>query len=105
MGKEKEKIKRVVLDTNILISALIFRREVSRLAEFWKSGKIVPLISKATFKEFKDVLAYPKFSLLFTPHIVFLLCSAFDIVCCGCLGHLQPLLFCLRFMSTSILMY
>lgn len=63
MGKEKEEIKRVVLDTNILISALLFRGEVSRLIDLWKSGKIVPLISKATFKEFKDVLAYPKFSL------------------------------------------
>lgn len=63
MGKEKEEIKRVVLDTNILVSALLFRGEVSRLAGLWKNGKIVPLISQATFKEFRDVLAYPKFSL------------------------------------------
>lgn len=63
MGKKKEKIKRVVLDTNVLISALLFRGEVSRLAELWKQGRIIPVISQATFKEFKDVLAYPKFSL------------------------------------------
>lgn len=63
MGKKKEEITRVVLDTNILVSALLFRGEVSRLVELWKKGKIVPLISQATFKEFRDVLAYPKFSL------------------------------------------
>lgn len=63
MDKKKERINRVVLDTNILVSALLFRGEVSRLAELWKNGAIVPVISKATFKEFKDVLSYPKFSL------------------------------------------
>lgn len=63
MDKKKEGITRVVLDTNVLVSALLFRGEVSRLAELWKSGKIVSVVSPATFKEFKDVLAYPKFSL------------------------------------------
>lgn len=63
MGKKKEEIIRVVLDTNILISALIFKGEMARLVELWKEGRIVPLISQATFKEFRDVLAYPKFSL------------------------------------------
>lgn len=63
MGKKKKEIKRVVLDTNILVSALIFKGEVSRLVKLWKTGKIVPVISQATFKEFKEVLAYPKFSL------------------------------------------
>lgn len=63
MGKKKEEIVRVVLDTNILISALLFKGEMARLVELWKEGRIVPLISQATFKEFRDVLAYPKFSL------------------------------------------
>ena len=63
MGENKEAIKRVVLDTNILVSALLFRGAVSGLAGLWKKGEIVPLISQATFKEFRDVLAYPKFSL------------------------------------------
>lgn len=63
MGEKKEAIKRVVLDTNILVSALLFRGAVSGLAGLWKKGEIVPLISQATFKEFRDVLAYPKFSL------------------------------------------
>ena len=63
MGKKKEEIKRVVLDTNVLVSALLFRGGVSKLVELWKKGRIVPIISPATFKEFRDVLAYPKFSL------------------------------------------
>jgi len=63
MGKKKEEIKRVLLDTNVLVSALLFRGEVSRLAEMWKTGKIIPVISQKTFEEFNDVLAYPKFSL------------------------------------------
>ncbi len=62
MGKKKE-VRRVVLDTNILISALIFRGELSMLVELWKSGEIVPIISKETFEEFRAVLSYPKFRL------------------------------------------
>lgn len=63
MGKKKEEIVRVVLDTNILISALLFKGEIARLVGLWKEGRIVPLISRATFEEFRDVLSYPKFSL------------------------------------------
>lgn len=60
---EKKKIKKVVLDTNILISALLFRGELSKIVELWEKGKIIPIISRETFEEFKNVLAYPKFSL------------------------------------------
>ena len=62
MGKKKE-VRRVVLDTNILVSALIFHGELSRIVECWKSGTIVPIISKETFEEFQAVLSYPKFKL------------------------------------------
>ena len=63
MGKKPKKIVRVVLDTNVLISALLFRGELSRIVGLWKKGKIVPLISKETFEELRTVLEYPKFSL------------------------------------------
>ncbi|MBI4654448.1 MAG: putative toxin-antitoxin system toxin component, PIN family [Nitrospirae bacterium] len=63
MGKKKEEIKKVVLDTNVLISALLFRGETARLVELWKKGRIIPVISRETFEEFRDVLAYPKFRL------------------------------------------
>ena len=63
MGKKKETLKRVVLDTNILVSALLFRGEVSGIVALWKTGKITPVISRETFDEFRCVLGYPKFKL------------------------------------------
>ena len=63
MGKKEKTLIKVVLDTNILISALIFKGGLSKLVELWKKGKIIPLFSKETFQEFKNVLQYPKFSL------------------------------------------
>jgi putative toxin-antitoxin system toxin component, PIN family len=59
MGKRKNKIK-VVLDTNVLVSALLFREETSKIVDLWKSRKIIPVFSKETFEEFKTVLGYPK---------------------------------------------
>lgn len=63
MGKKKEKVRKVVLDTSVLISALLFKGELSKLVELWQKGKIVPVISRDTFQELRSVLAYPKFSL------------------------------------------
>jgi putative PIN family toxin of toxin-antitoxin system len=63
MGKRPKKIKRVVLDTNVLISALLFKGELSRVVGLWQKGKIIPIISKKTFDELRTVLEYPKFSL------------------------------------------
>ena len=63
MGKKQEKVRRVVLDTNVLVSALLFKGALSRLVELWRRGKIVPIISKETFAELTTVLQYPKFSL------------------------------------------
>lgn len=62
MGK-KNKVIRVVLDTNVLVSALLFRGELSKIHSLWKKGIIVPLITTSTFKELQNVLAYPKFAL------------------------------------------
>ncbi len=63
MGKKQEKVKRVVLDTNVLVSALIFKGALSRLVELWRKGEMIPVISKETFEELTTVLQYPKFSL------------------------------------------
>ena len=54
---------RVVLDTNVLVSALLFEGEVTKLVAFWKENTILLLFSKETFDEFLRVLAYPKFGL------------------------------------------
>ena len=63
MGEKRKKIRRVVLDTNVLISALLFKGELSRLVVQWQMGVFTPVISKATFKELETVLSYPKFRL------------------------------------------
>ena len=63
MGKKQEKVKRVVLDTNVLVSALLFKGALSRFVELWRKGKMIPVISKETFEELTTVLQYPKFSL------------------------------------------
>jgi putative PIN family toxin of toxin-antitoxin system len=63
MGKKQEKVKRVVLDTNVLVSALLFKGALSRFVELWRKGKMIPVISKETFEELITVLQYPKFSL------------------------------------------
>ncbi len=63
MGKKKIGVKKVVLDTNILVSALLFKGRLSGIVELWKGGEIVPVLSHETFQEFTRVLAYPKFSL------------------------------------------
>ncbi|NCO67324.1 MAG: putative toxin-antitoxin system toxin component, PIN family [Nitrospirae bacterium] len=59
---EKKKL-RVVLDTNVLVSALLFKGKLSKIVDLWERGRIIPLISRETFDEFKKVIAYPKFSL------------------------------------------
>ena len=63
MGAKKKTKVRIVLDTNILISALLFKGEVSKIVDLWKNGTIIPILSQETFAEFKQVLAYPKFAL------------------------------------------
>jgi putative PIN family toxin of toxin-antitoxin system len=54
---------RVVLDTNVLISALLFHARPSRLVALWQKGQIVFLISADVLNEYLRVLAYPKFRL------------------------------------------
>jgi uncharacterized protein len=54
---------RVVIDTNIIVSALIFGGRVSRLRLAWQDNRFIPLVSKATTTELIRVLAYPKFQL------------------------------------------
>lgn len=55
---------RIVCDTNVVVSALLFRRgRLSWLREAWRAGRVVPLASAATVEELLRVLAYPKFAL------------------------------------------
>jgi len=63
MGKGKKEVVRVVLDANILVSALLFKGELLKIVDLWKRGRITPVVSRETFHEFMRVLEYPKFSL------------------------------------------
>ena len=55
---------RVVLDTNVVLSALVFGGGFAGQARVaWQAGAIQPLASTATVQELVRVLAYPKFRL------------------------------------------
>jgi putative PIN family toxin of toxin-antitoxin system len=55
---------RVVLDTNVVLSALVFTHgRAVALREAWQSGRCEPLVSRATADELIRVLGYPKFKL------------------------------------------
>lgn len=55
---------RVVLDTNVALSALVFPAgRLSWLRTAWRAGEIVPLVGRATAEELIRALAYPKFRL------------------------------------------
>ncbi len=63
MGKKKKGVTRVVLDTNVLVSALLFKGKLSGFVALWQEGGLAPLLSKETFVELRKVLTYPKFAL------------------------------------------
>ena len=55
---------RVVLDTNVVLSALVFRGGAAgQVRQAWQRGLVLPLASTATVQELVRVLAYPKFRL------------------------------------------
>lgn len=54
---------RVVLDTNVLISALLFTGISSELVSLWQEGRLTALLSREILDEYLRVLAYPKFQL------------------------------------------
>jgi putative PIN family toxin of toxin-antitoxin system len=55
---------KTVLDTNVLVSALLFPEgSASWLRRMWRSRTILPLVSRETASELVRVLGYPKFSL------------------------------------------
>jgi uncharacterized protein len=57
-------ISRIVIDTNIVLSALVFSGgRLGTLRQRWQSGQFTPIVSKATITELIRVLAYPKFKL------------------------------------------
>jgi len=55
---------RVVLDTNVVLSALLFTSgRLAWIRRAWQHRQVIPLICKETVSELLRVLAYPKFKL------------------------------------------
>lgn len=55
---------KVVLDTNCVVSALLFSKQnLAWLRHAWQTGTITPIVNKATTAELMRVLHYPKFKL------------------------------------------
>lgn len=54
---------RVVLDTSVFVSAVLFGGLPGRLVSLWQEGKITLLVSSEVLKEYLRVLSYPKFRL------------------------------------------
>lgn len=61
MGKIE--VKPVVIDTNVVVFALLFGGLPGRLIPLWRTGKIQPFASKEIIDEYIRVLAYPKLNL------------------------------------------
>lgn len=58
------RIPRVVIDTNLVLSALVFAQgRLAPLRHAWQGVRCQPLVSSVTAAELIRVLAYPKFKL------------------------------------------
>ena len=56
-------MKKIVVDTNVLVSGLLFGGKPGNLCLLWKKGLVTPICSKEIIEEYLHVLAYPKFQL------------------------------------------
>ena len=54
---------RAVLDTNVVVSALLFSGAPSQLVPAWQSGRLQPVLAASILDEYIRVLAYQKFKL------------------------------------------
>lgn len=62
MGKKISKKVKVVLDTNVLISAFLWQKNAKEIFNLAKENKIQICVTKEVLDEFYRVLHYPKFS-------------------------------------------
>ena len=55
---------RVVFDTNVVVSALLFETgQLSWLRSAWSANRLRPVVNRSTVRELARVLTYPKFNL------------------------------------------
>jgi putative PIN family toxin of toxin-antitoxin system len=63
-AQRKVSTLRVVLDTNVVVSALLFAKGRLRwLRQAWQQAEVVPVVNQQTTLELLRVLTYPKFHL------------------------------------------
>jgi uncharacterized protein len=64
VGTGRAVAPRVVFDTGVVVSALLFHQgQLAWLRQHWSTGECTPLISRNTAEELVRVLAYPRFGL------------------------------------------
>jgi putative PIN family toxin of toxin-antitoxin system len=64
VAQDEVRLPRVVLDTNCVVSALLFSRgRLTWLRQAWQRKRFIPLASRDTVTELIRVLGYPKFKL------------------------------------------
>ena len=57
------KVVPIVIDTNVVVSALLFGGTPGRLVSLWKSGRIKAYASREIIDEYLRVFTYPQFDL------------------------------------------
>ena len=63
-GAASEDPIRIVLDTNVTVSALLFATgRLAWLRQSWLNKRIIPVVCRETVTELMRVLSYPKFKL------------------------------------------
>lgn len=62
MGAQILKMMKVVLDTNVFISALLWQKSIKEILNLARQKKIQICVSQKILTEFTKVLKYPKFS-------------------------------------------
>lgn len=61
LDKQEKKFIKVVLDTNVLISALLFQKQLGIVFDLIQNNIITPYFIQSTFLEFQQVINYKKF--------------------------------------------
>ena len=58
-----DQVLKIVIDTNVFISAILFRGPTSRLVSLWQKNAVSVFMSSEVLKEYAKALGYPKFKL------------------------------------------
>ncbi|MBN2465851.1 putative toxin-antitoxin system toxin component, PIN family [candidate division WOR-3 bacterium] len=83
---EREQVRRIALDTGVLVSALLFRSEASALFKAWRDGRFLLAATEPILEEYTRALRYSRFRLTeeeavgIMEQLVLPFCQRFDTV-------------------------